>query len=331
MSIRNKKSLIVVAVVSLVALVVLATVGLWFGLRHSFRRRILRAAEKIERESQGAMKISIGDVDVSPFGRRGTLHDVSLEFQETPRGPLVVDFDSIDVKKWKQVKTGDEFIREQEVEFRQVSSPQLDAQIAQAPPEVRKRLAAPISFDGAYGMSYQPEKEHDLRLDASVSQASLGELSLDIAVSGLSMKKLEQLSREMKSQRADAAVAQQGQQNAMALLMELKIHKIHIVLRNDGLMDVLYALEAADKGITPDDARRKMLGRLRGECDKRAEPWMQSLCGPFVAFADEPRSIRIALEPASPVEVASLPAYAMTGGPQAVIEQLGLKLTANED
>jgi hypothetical protein len=329
MSVRKKISII--AIVSLVALVVIAVVGLWFGLSRSFRGKIYRAAEKIERESDGALKIGIGDVDVSPFGRRATLRDVSLEFKKTPRGPLAVNFGSIDVKRWKQIKSGSEFMREQEVEFHQVSSPQLDAQIAQAHPVVKERLAAHTTFEGAYNVSYHPEKDSELRLNASVSSSNLGALSLALAVSGLELAKLEQLSRDMKLRRADAAADPQAQKSALALLMELKIHEVRVALKNGGLMDVLWALDAAEKSTTPDDARRKILSQLRGECSKRAEPWMQSLCRPLVAFVEKPQSMSIALKPSSPVEVASLPAHAMAGGPQAVIDQLGLELKANED
>ncbi|MBN2369747.1 MAG: hypothetical protein JXO72_04610 [Vicinamibacteria bacterium] len=327
---QKRRSIVIIAIASLVVLLIMAAVGLWIGLSRSFRRNVYRTAEKIERESKGALKIGLGDVDVSPFGRRVVLHDVSLEFNKKTREPLIVNIGAIDVKKWTQIRSGGDFTREQEIEFHRISSPQLDAHVALAPPAVKKRLAAPITFDGEYRASYQPEEQKEFRLDVSVSSAQLGALSLDLDVSGLDLAKLEQMGRDAKI-RQTGAVHRQLQQGALTLLAELRIHGARIVLRNSGLMEVVYCLEAADKGATPDEARRRMLDRLRGECDKRAEPWMRSLCEPLIIFIEKPKSIRLALDPPSPVDVAGLPAQLMTGGPQSVIDRLGLRLAANEE
>jgi hypothetical protein len=48
-------------------------------------------------------------------------------------------------------------------------------------------------------------------------------------------------------------------------------------------------------------------------------------------FLDDPKSLEISAEPASPVPFALIIAGAMSGAPQDLVKTLAVKITANED
>jgi hypothetical protein len=327
----SKGRKIAVVIVSVLALALVVAAGVWFGVRHALRRNVFRAVEKIERDSKGVLKAEIGDVSFDPLSFRMALQNVRLSIR-APQGAYAIRFLEIRVKKWRRLKSGSDVFREQALEFSGVSSPQIDALLANALPAAMAHLGKSISLDGAYSASYAPEKDDELRLDAAVSSPRLGAMSLGLVASGIDLVEVEKFAKEARAAEVSAASGPQLKSRGLEILMKTKVHEAHIAIRDRGLMKLIWALQAARAGVTTEDARRRALITIRSDCaEPKKDAWMALMCDPMLAFVEQPKSLRLSIAPSAPLAVSGLGIGLMMSGPQAVIEQLGLTLVANED
>jgi hypothetical protein len=316
-------------VVAACVLVLVAAAGAWLWLRASLESEVSRTLERIERDSRGAVKVTAGDVSVEPIRRRATLRQVAIELRSPQGKPVTLRVGALDVKQWKPLGDGSSLLREQALEWHGVTSPQLDAQLARMPASVQKRTGETLAFDLSHHTSYHPEQENELDLDASVSCAKLGQVGLHLTTSGIDLKQLDRLAREQPAGAAPSALEPVLQSRMLPALAQARLREARLAVRSAGLFEALVAVLAARDGLTWDQERRKMQQQIRLKC--AAERWSQRLCPALATFLESPKSLSLTLAPASPVALSGLPVTALSDGPAAVMDQLGLTLAANQE
>jgi hypothetical protein len=321
-----------VVAAAIAAFSIVAVLGVWLGVPFVLRREVRRTVQRIERDSNGALNITVGGIDIHPLTRRTTLRDVVMRFK-APQGTIALNVASIDVKKWRRLRwSGSEVLREQSLIFHGLSSPQIDRWLGPSQLSLSERVGASILFEAEYNSSYHPEKDNGMAGHVSLSSPKIGALSADFTLNGIDLVKLEQFARDAKTRSARPTVDQEIERRGTELLTSMKIQGAQLLLRDSGLMELVWATTAALKGVSPQEARQNMGAALAAACGKlKAEPWMKTLCDPLASYLDAPRSLRLTVAPSTPCEAARVAALAMTSGPQAVIDRLGLTLTANQD
>ena len=313
-------------IVAASVLVLLAIAGAWLWLRFSLESEVQRMLARIERDSKGAVKVTAGEVSVEPILRRATLRQVVVELRSSQNKSVTLRVDGLDVKQWKPVGDGSSLLREQALEWHDITSPQLNAALARMPDSVKKLTGGTLAFDFSHSMSYRPEQENELDLDATVSCAKLGQLGLRLTTSGIDLKRLDQITREQQARGVFDPVLQSRMLPAFA---QAWLRGARLSVRNAGLFEVIVALSAARDGLTWDQERRKMQQQLRLKC--ASEPWTRRVCPALATFLERPKSLSLTLAPMAPVELSGLRMTALSGGPAAVMDQLRLSLVANQE
>jgi hypothetical protein len=325
------KSRVAVVAACVLALAAAAS-GLWWWLRSSLQDEVYRTLERIERDAKGAVKVKAGDVSVEPVLRRATLRNVSVDLKSPQGNPITLHVDTLNVKKWTQLGDGSHLLREQALDWHGVTSPQLDAQLAHAPASVRKFTGDAPSFDLSHSTRYRPEHENELELDAAVSNARLGQVGLQLAMSGIDLKQLDQIARDQQAHGGQAALDPVLSSRMLPALGQTRLRSMRLVVRNAGVFEALVALSAAKDSLTWEQERHKLQAQLQHKCGTAlADKWTRRLCPALTTFLENPKSLSLALAPATPVALSGVPMTALSGGPGAVMDQLGLTLVANQE
>jgi hypothetical protein len=326
------KSRVGVVAALILALVVAATAGMWLWLKSSLRSEVYRTLDRIERDSKGAVKVKVGDLSVDPILRRATLRDVTIDLKSPQGTPVTLRVDTLDVKKWEQLGDGSNLLREQALEWHGLRSPELDAQLTQASGLLKKVIGDALVFDVVHRVSYRPERDNEFELDATVTCAKLGQLTLHLSATGIDLRQLNQVARDRQARGRPPALDAEMRNRAMAAVAGAKLQGARLAVRNTRLFDAIVAIEASRAGVSTEQARRNVQEQVRQKCGAPlAEPWTKRICPALTSFLDSPKSLSLTLAPAKPVALSGVAIAALSNGPGAAIEQLGLNLTANEE
>ena len=326
------KSRVGVVSAPVLALVVVAAAGAWLWLKSSLRDEVYRTLDRIESDSKGAVKVKAGDLSVDPILRRATLRDVTIELKPPQGAPVTLRVDELDVKKWEQLGDGSNLLREQALAWHGLRSPELDAQIAHASEPLKKVVGDALVFDVAHHVSYQPEQDNGFELDATATCLKLGQLTLHFSASGIDLRQLNQVARDQQARGRPRALAAEIRNRSVAAVVGAKLRGARLAVRSAGLFEAIVAIEASRAGVSVAQARRNMQEQVRQKCAAPlAEPWTKRICPALTSFLDNPKSLSLTLAPAKPVALSGVAMAALSSGPGAAIEQLGLSLAANEE
>lgn len=116
----------------------------------------------------------------------------------------------------------------------------------------------------------------------------------------------------------------------MGLMQQLSLHGAEISFRDDSLTERVLAIFAEDQGMRPQDVVNQAKAFLPFMLAQMNAPQLGTMVADAVSeFLDNPQSIRITASPEQPVPFALLMAGAM-GSPQALADQIGLEVAAND-
>lgn len=116
----------------------------------------------------------------------------------------------------------------------------------------------------------------------------------------------------------------------MGLMQQLSLHGAEISFRDDSLTERVLAIFAEDQGMRPQDVVNQAKAFLPFMLAQMNAPQLGTMVADAVSeFLDNPQSIRITASPEQPVPFALLMAGAM-GSPQALADQIGLEVVAND-
>lgn len=116
----------------------------------------------------------------------------------------------------------------------------------------------------------------------------------------------------------------------MGLMQQLSLHGVEISFRDDSLTERVLAIFAEDQGMRPQDVVNQAKAFLPFMLAQMNAPQLGTMVADAVSeFLDNPQSIRITARPDQPVPFALLMAGAM-GSPQALADQIGLEVVAND-
>ncbi|MDF2372240.1 MAG: hypothetical protein P1V21_15770 [Rhizobiaceae bacterium] len=167
----------------------------------------------------------------------------------------------------------------------------------------------------------------------SMTLEDVGRLDVKLAISGLSWKfveGLQQLSEQMRGKEDDPKSQQAMGIAALGMLQQLSLYHVSLRFDDASLTNRILDAFAKQRGID----REKMIQGLKGTLPfalaalQNAE-FQQQVSSAVGAFLDNPESIEIAVEPASPLSFAVITGSAISA-PQTLPEVLGLTVKANE-
>lgn len=167
----------------------------------------------------------------------------------------------------------------------------------------------------------------------SMTLEDVGRLDVKLAISGLSLKfveGLQQLSEQMRGKEDDPKSQQAMGIAALGMLQQLSLYHVSLRFDDASLTNRILDAFAKQRGID----REKMIQGLKGTLPfalaalQNAE-FQQQVSSAVGAFLDNPESIEIAVEPASPLSFAVITGSAISA-PQTLPEVLGLTVKANE-
>jgi hypothetical protein len=116
----------------------------------------------------------------------------------------------------------------------------------------------------------------------------------------------------------------------MGLMQQLSLYGAEISFRDDSLTERVLAIFAEDQGMRPQDVVNQAKAFLPFMLAQMNAPQLGTMVADAVSeFLDNPQSIRITASPEQPVPFALLMAGAM-GSPQAMADQIGLEVVAND-
>lgn len=167
----------------------------------------------------------------------------------------------------------------------------------------------------------------------SMTLEDVGRLDVKLAISGLSLKfveGLQQLSEQMRGKEDDPKSQQAMGIAALGMLQQLSLYHVSLRFDDASLTNRILDAFAKQRGID----REKMIQGLKGTLPfalaavQNAE-FQQQVSSAVGAFLDNPESIEIAVEPASPLSFAVITGSAISA-PQTLPELLGVVVKANE-
>lgn len=167
----------------------------------------------------------------------------------------------------------------------------------------------------------------------STTLEDVGRLDLNLAISGLSLefaKGLQELTQQFEGKEDDPKSQQAMGIAALGMLQQLSLYHVSLRFDDASLTNRILDAFAKQRGID----REQMIQGLKGTLPfalaaVQNADFQQQVSSAAGAFLDNPESIEIALEPASPLSFAVITGSAISA-PQTLPEVLGVIVKANE-
>ncbi len=176
----------------------------------------------------------------------------------------------------------------------------------------------------------------DGRMDISsfaIALEELGTLDLAFDMSGYTPALLDQMTAQqeaamdpsMTQQQREAAQAAAG----LAMLSQLSLNGFSVSFADDSLTENLIAFMASQQNMAPEAMREGLKMLAVQSVQALGSPELTAMVTDAVgAFLDDPQSLTITARPGQPINFMQLAAVAAQ--PAALVEALGLSITANE-
>lgn len=189
------------------------------------------------------------------------------------------------------------------------------------------------SLEGYFEMagSWNPEDGMASLSQYDITVTNAGTLGISMELGGYTRDFLAAL-RQIQAQAAANPGADDSAQTMamMGLLQQLTFHSARIEFLDDSLTQKALAYVAGEQGSKPGDIANQAKAMVPFLMMQLNDPELtQQATAAVAAFLDNPRSLAITAEPATPVPFALIMAGAMSA-PQALPKQLGMKVVANE-
>lgn len=140
------------------------------------------------------------------------------------------------------------------------------------------------------------------------------------------VRALNELQRSLADSDNEAA----GGMAMMGLMQQLSLHEADIYFHDDTLTSRVLELFAEDQGMRPQDVVNQAKAMLPFVLAQIGAPQLGTMIADALSeYLDDPQSLRISARPEEPVPFALLMAGAMAS-PQALADQIGLEIVANE-
>ncbi|MCG6115557.1 MAG: hypothetical protein MEQ84_10205 [Mesorhizobium sp.] len=167
------------------------------------------------------------------------------------------------------------------------------------------------------------------RFDLTVDEGGLLGLSFDIGgYTTEFVRALNELQSAIGENAGENEAA--GSMAMMGLMQQLTLHEADIYFEDDTLTSRVLELFAEDQGMRPQDVVNQAKAVLPFLLAQIGAPQLGTMIASSLStYLDDPQSLRISARPAEPVPFALLAAGAMAS-PQALADQIGLQITANE-
>ena len=167
----------------------------------------------------------------------------------------------------------------------------------------------------------------------STTLQDVGRLDLKLAISGLSLefaKGLQELTQQFEGKEDDPKSQQAMGIAALGMLQQLSLYHVSLRFDDASLANRILDAFAKQRGID----RQQMIQGLKGTLPfalaaVQNADFQQQVSSAVGAFLDNPESIQIAVEPASPLSFAVITGSAISA-PQTLPEMLGVIVKANE-
>jgi hypothetical protein len=187
------------------------------------------------------------------------------------------------------------------------------------------------TLSGAFATegSWQPEDGRLIldRYDLTVADGGTFGFAFDIdGYTPDFIRSLAELQRSM----AEGGDETAGGMAVLGLLQQLSLHGADIYFHDDSLTGRVLEVFAEDQNMRPQDVVNQTKAILPFLLAQMNAPELASMITDAVSdYLDDPQSLRISARPAQPLPFALLMAGAMAS-PQALVEQVGLEIVANE-
>ncbi len=182
-------------------------------------------------------------------------------------------------------------------------------------------------FDMAGSWEPQEGRLAVSRFDLTVDEGGLLGLAFDIG--GYTTEFARALNETQRSL-AESDDESAGGMAMMGLMQQLSLHEVDIYFHDETLTSRVLALFAEDQGMRPQDVVNQAKAMLPFLLAQIGAPQLGTMIADALStYLDDPQSLRISARPAQPVPFALLAAGAMAS-PQALADQLGLEIIANE-
>lgn len=165
--------------------------------------------------------------------------------------------------------------------------------------------------------------------DTSISDA--GTIGMTLDISGYTPQFIQAL-RDIQTRMAATGGQDQSAQGMamLGLMQQINLHGATIRFDDDNLTDKVLSFVAAQQGAQPSDIKNQAKAVLPFALAQAGNPELTAAVSAAVnRFLDNPESLEISVQPASPMPFALVAASAMTA-PQSLPQQLGFGITANE-
>jgi len=182
-------------------------------------------------------------------------------------------------------------------------------------------------FDTAGSWEPQEGRLAVSRFDLTVDEGGMLGLAFDIG--GYTPEFVRALN-ELQGSMAESGNESAGSMAMMGLMQQLTLHEADIYFHDEKLTSRVLALFAEDQGMRPQDVVNQAKAMLPFLLAQIGAPQLGTMIADALStYLDDPQSLRISARPEEPVPFALLAAGAMAS-PQALADQIGLDIVANE-